>query len=135
PSSPPFVPPTCGLTSSSLEGLGDLVVHRLGKERECRAGQRLDERFDWHAGDERESTEPCQLTVGNLDAYRIVAFVLLLLLGDVGADSNDLAIELGGRALVEGRKSQHGTLTQMNLIDVVGQNLGLNYEIVAIWHD
>jgi hypothetical protein len=58
-----------------------------------------------------------------------------LVVGGVGGDPRDGAVELGGGALVERREAQNDPLAELDLIDVLGIDLDLDQERVRLRHD
>ena len=84
----------------------------------------LDEGLDRHAGEQLQTVEPGELAVGHANAHRVIGLAGRPASCVTSArDMDDLAVELGRRALVEGGEAQDGVLADMDLVDLLRRHL------------
>src|SRR6202012_4162931 len=69
------------------------------------------------------------------DADGVVALPGALIGGDVGRVAADEAVEVRRGSLVEGGQAQQALLADLQLVDVLRVDLGLDLEVVALRHD
>ena len=72
--------------------------------------------------------EPLDLFGGHGDADDVIALAGALVVGGVGGDPRDGAVDLRRGALVERGEPQHDGLAELDLIDVLGIDLDLDQE-------
>ena len=69
------------------------------------------------------------------DANEIIALPGALVGGSVGPNADDRAVELGRGAHVEGGETKHDRLAKLDLIDILGLDLGFDQERIRLGHD
>ena len=69
------------------------------------------------------------------DADRVIGDAGALVGRDVGRDARDRAVDFGRGALVEGREAQQRRLAELQLVDVLRIDLGLDGQVVGFRHD
>src|SRR5262245_2790609 len=115
--------------------LHQLIRDGLDEVRDRRAVAGLDEGLDWHAGHQLEAVEPGNFAVRKHDPdgveTRSQTRSLRLFLSDVGRDAAHFAVDLWRRALIERGKAQHCVLPNLDLVDVVRLDPGLDREHVG----
>lgn len=115
-----------GLWKSLAECAVDLIrqwLHQIGHHGPLSG---LDERFDWHSGHELHTAETGDLFRGHRNPDRVVALVCALIRCNVGGDLGNVTEDFRCRAEIESRKAQRCTLADLNLVDILGVDLGLN---------
>src|SRR6266446_9834651 len=112
-----------------------LVVQRLDQVGQHGAVAGLHEGFDRHAGDQLDVAKTRDLVGRHRDTDRVIALPGALVGRDVGRDAGDDAVQFRRGALVERRQPQQRLLADLQFVDVLWIDLGLDLEIVGLRHD
>src|SRR5713226_9401930 len=112
-----------------------LVAQRLDQIRQHGAVAGLDEGFDRHAGDQLGVAEALDLFGRHRDADGVVALPGALVGGDVGRDAGDDAVQFRRGALVEGGQPQQRFLADLQLVDILRIDFGLDRQRIGLRHD
>lgn len=111
---------TCRSGSLLAPGFRELIAEGLQQVRENGSLSGLNEAFDGHAGDEPEAIKTLELAFWNFHPDRVKSCSSSLFLGDVGGNAAYLAVDLGRRPSIEGRKAQDCSLPKPDLVNVLG---------------
>src|SRR6266852_5464859 len=95
----------------------------------------LHEGFDRHTGYQLDVAETGDFLRRHRDADRVVALPGALVGGDVGRNAGDDAVQFRRGALVEGRQPQQGFLADLQLVDILRIDFGLDRERIRLRHD
>src|SRR4029077_1862237 len=117
------------------EGVHQLIVQGLDQIREHRPFAGLDEGFDWHSRRQLDVAEVSHFIGTYRYAYQEIVLAGPLVAAGICRDTRHRPLDLRRRPQIERREPQHDGFSELDLIDVLGIDLDLNHQLVALRHD